>query len=259
MQRLGQLVLSLALSFGLASSAHAAEWTKVRIGTEGANPPFNFIDASGKLQGFDIDIAKALCERMKVECEFVTQDWDGMIPALQAKRYDAIVASMSITEERKQSVAFTNKYYSVPSKFVVRKEAGIDDVSAEGLSGKTIGAQSSTTESAYLEKAYPSASIKLYPTMDDAIADLAAGRIEAVLGGAITLSDWLASPDRGGACCAFAGPDLKDPAVFGEGAGIAIRKDDTDLVAKFNAALQEILADGTYKKVNDKYFKVSIY
>ena len=95
--------------------------------------------------------------------------------------------------------------------------------------------------------------------MEDAIADIKAGRLDAVLGGALVLADWLDSPDRGGSCCAFAGPDLKDPAWFGDGAGIAIRKEDTDLVEMFNAALKDIIADGTYKTINDKYFKVSVY
>lgn len=253
------VLLAFVLTCYSSIGAGAGDWGTIRIGTEGAYPPFNFVDASGKLQGFDIDIANALCAQLKAKCEFVTQDWDGIIPGLQAKRYDAIVASMSITEERKQAVAFTDKYYFVPSRFVVQKTGGPAGVSAEDLKGKTIGVQSSTTESSYVEKKYPDSTTKLYPTMDDALADLAAGRIDAVLGGALVLADWLDKADGGGSCCTLSGPELRDTAWFGEGAGIAVRKEDGDLVQLLNAALKAIVADGTYKSINDKYFKVSIY
>ena len=140
--------VTLALTMGVAG---AGEMKKVRIGTEGAYPPFNFVDSSGTLQGFDVDISKALCEKMKVECEFVAQDWDGIIPALMAKKYDAIIASMSITEERMKKVDFTEKYYNSKAQFIMKKGAGHSDISVAGMKGKVIGAQSSTTHSSYLE------------------------------------------------------------------------------------------------------------
>ena len=143
--------IALAAATGLAS---AKEWKEVRIGTEGAYPPFNGLDASGKLVGFDVDIGKALCEKMKVNCTFVAQDWDGIIPALLAGKYDAIVASMSITEERKKKVAFTNKYYDTPASFIAAKDSKITDLSPEGLKGKVIGTQSSTTHANFLEEVY---------------------------------------------------------------------------------------------------------
>ncbi|RUZ43606.1 transporter substrate-binding domain-containing protein, partial [Mesorhizobium sp. M7A.F.Ca.CA.004.05.2.1] len=125
-------------------SAQAAE--KIKIGTEGAYPPFNTITADGKVEGFDIDIANALCAQMKVECEIVTQDWDGIIPALQAKKFDAIIASMSITEERKKQVAFTNKYYTTPLALVAPKDSDLTSTEPPALAGKTVGAQASTTQ-----------------------------------------------------------------------------------------------------------------
>ncbi|HET7714584.1 MAG TPA: ABC transporter substrate-binding protein [Bauldia sp.] len=242
--------VALAVLTGLAS---AKEWTTVRIGTEGAYPPFNFIDSNGELQGFDVDIAKALCEKMKVECTFVAQDWDGIIPALTAGKYDAIVASMSITDERKQVVDFTDKYYTNALTFVAPKDTDITDVSPQGLAGKMLGAQSSTVSAQFLEDKYGDSDIKLYPTQDDAYLDLASGRVDAVLADVGPSNLWLAGED--GQCCAFVGEAVvKDDAI-----GIAVRKEDTDLKEMFNKALAEIIADGTYEKINEKYFPFSIY
>ena len=247
-----------ALALGLAAGMAAAkEWKTVRIGTEGAYPPFNFIDSAGKLQGFDIDIAKALCDKMKVKCVFVAQDWDGIIPGLLAKKYDAIVASMSITAERKKKVDFTDKYYNSPATFVAPKNTDITDISPKALAGKTIGAQSSTIHSNYLEDNYKDSKLKFYKTQDEVNADLAAGRLDAQLADKLVLFEWLKT--KAGQCCKFVGPGITDKRWFGEGAGIAVRKEDQDLKAMFNKALKEILADGTYKKINMKYFPFSIY
>jgi lysine-arginine-ornithine-binding protein len=239
----------------------AKEWKQVRIGTEGAYPPFNGLDASGQLVGFDIDIGKALCEKMKVTCTFVAQDWDGIIPALLGGKYDAIVASMTITEERKKKVAFTKKYYQTPPAFIGPKDTKITDWSPEGLKGKIIGTQSSTTHSNFLEEIYKpaGAEVKLYPTQDEANADLAAGRLDAVEADKIVLTDWLKKPDA--SCCEWKMDvdAVKYIKYFGEGQGIATRKEDTDLVAMFDKAIDEIIADGTYKKINDKYFPFYIY
>jgi len=247
------LVAAAALSLG-AGAAHA-EMKKVRIGTEGAYPPFNSVDSSGQLVGFDIDIAKALCAKMKVECTFVAQDWDGIIPALQAKKYDAIVASMSITDERKKAVAFTDPYYLTPGNFIAPKDTKITDISPAAMKGKTIGAQSSTTGGTYLEDKYKGADIKLYPTQDEANADLAAGRLDAVLADKFVLYEWLEKSEPG-KCCKFVGADLTD--VNPDGTGIAVRKEDNELREAFNKAIKEIVADGTYKTINAKYFPFPI-
>lgn len=243
-----------------ALPAAAKEWKTIRIGTEGAYPPFNFLDSNKELQGFDIDIAKALCDKMKAKCEFVAQDWDGIIPALKAKKYDAIVASMSITEERKKQVDFTDKYYFTPARFVTKKTGGFADVKPDALKGKTIGAQSSTIHANYLEDLYKpkGVTVKLYGTQDEANADLLAGRLDGILADSTVLYEWL-EKGGGGACCQFVGPDIKDTKYFGEGAGIAVRKEDKDLKAQFNKAIAEILKDGTYEKINKKYFPFSIY
>ena len=248
-------MLSLLVASGMAM---AGDMKKVRIGTEGAYPPFNFLDSAGKLQGFDVDISTALCEKMKVECEFVAQDWDGIIPALLAKKYDAIIASMSITEERMKKVDFTAKYYNTPAKFIMKKGAGLSDTSPAGMKGKVIGAQSSTTHSSYLEDNYPDSEIKLYGTQDEANADLAAGRLDAILADSIVLWEWTTKTEDG-KCCEFVGDDVTGEKWFGKGAGIAVRKEDGELKDMLNKALAEIIADGTYKKINDKYFPFSVY
>jgi len=255
-QILGLAVAAAALVF--AGGASAKDWSTVRIGTEGAYPPFNFYDTNKELQGFDVDIAKALCDKMNVTCEFVAQDWDGIIPALLAKKYDAIIASMSITDERKKVVDFTDKYYGSSASFVTRKDGGIADTSKDGLKGKTLGAQSATIHANYLEGEHADAEIKLYATQDEANLDLASGRLDAILADSFVLYDWLESTDDG-KCCQFVGEKLTDEEYFGIGAGIAIRQEDQELKEMFNKALAEIIADGTYAKINDKYFPFSIY
>jgi len=245
------LAIAAVTAFGMLSApAHAAD--TIRIGTEGAYPPFNFVDSNGELQGFDIDIAKAVCENMGAECTFVKQDWDGIIPALLGKKFDAIVASMSITEERKQAVDFTDRYYTNKLRFVGKTGAAFD-TSAEALKGKAIGAQRATISGDWLEKNRPGADLKLYDTQENAYLDLASGRLEGVLADALVNYGWLNS-DAG------KGYEFKGDAVFdGDLIGIAVRKGDGELREKINKALAAIVADGTYAKINAKYFPFSIY
>jgi arginine/ornithine transport system substrate-binding protein len=239
-------------------SVQAKDWKTVRIGVEGAYPPFSYVTPSGELAGFDIDIAKALVKAMGAEVELVAQDWDGIIPALLARKYDAIIASMSITEERKKKVAFTNKYYNTPAKFVCKKGA-IQTFSREAIKGKNVGVQRATIHDRYLTDNYGSdVNIKRYGTQDEAYLDLVAGRVDMLLADSIALSDgFLKKPE--GKDFQFIGPDLTDKRWFGEGAGIAIRKQDTDLVELFNEAIKKIRADGTYQKIQDKYFDFNVY
>ncbi|MEJ1158218.1 ABC transporter substrate-binding protein [Prosthecomicrobium sp. N25] len=258
--RLMQYAVAAFAMLAAVGAVEAKEWKAIKIGTEGAYPPFNFVDSNKQLQGFDIEIAKALCDKMKAKCDFVAQDWDGIIPALKAKKFDAIVASMSITEERKKQVDFTDKYYNTPARFVTSKTNGITDTKPEALKGKTLGAQSSTTHATYLEDQYKAkgVNVKLYGTQDEANADLVAGRLDGILADSVVLYEWLEKGD-GNKCCQFVGGDIKDVKYFGEGAGIAVRKEDKDLKAQINKALAEIIKDGTYEKINKKYFPFSIY
>jgi lysine-arginine-ornithine-binding protein len=250
------LAATVVLTF--AAGAAQAEIGKVVIATEGAYPPFNFVDANGELQGFDVDIAKALCEKMQADCEIVAQDWDGIIPGLLAKKYDAIVASMSITEERKQKVDFTDKYYNTPAKFVAKKGSGLE-ISKEGLAGKIIGVQVSTIHENFARDNFGDvAEIKAYDTQENANLDLVAGRVDCLVADSVALDEGFLKTDQG-KDFEFVGPDFTDPKWFGEGAGIAIRKGETELRDAFNAAIKAIRDDGTYKTINDKYFTYDVY
>ena len=252
------LYITLITLVMAAGSAWANDWKKVRIGVEGAYPPFSYTEPNGDLAGFDIDIARALGEAMGAEVTLIAQDWDGIIPALLAKKYDAVIASMSITEERKKKVAFSNKYYQTPAKFVSKKGA-MATFSKEAIKGKKVGVQRATIHDRYLTDNYgKDVEIKRYGTQDEAYLDLTAGRVDLLLADSVALSDgFLKKPE--GADYQFVGPDLSDPKWFGVGAGIAIRKDDTDLAEKFNMAIDKIRSDGTYTTIQDKYFDFNVY
>jgi polar amino acid transport system substrate-binding protein len=228
------------------------------LGTEGAYPPFNYIEADGKIAGFDVEIGQELCKRIGEECEVVAQDWDGIIPGLLANKYDFIIASMFITEERKKQVAFTDPYYLAAMTNVVPKGSDITEFTNEALADKVIGAQSGTTQADYIEATYPDADVRLYPTQDEVNLDMASGRIDMQVGDMLPMLDWTTKTEDG-ACCELAGEPITDPAFVGEGVGIALRQEDDELREKLNAALAEMRADGTYKTINDKYFDIDVY
>ncbi len=240
---------------GMTSLVSAQEKKEIVIASEGAYPPFNFMDSSNRLQGFDIEIANALCEKMQVKCTIVAQDWDGMIPALLAKKFDAIVASMTITEERKKQIDFTDRYYRTPLSVAVPKDSEIKDTTPASMKGLAVGAQSSTTQAIHAEDVYgkAGADAKLYPTQDEANADLANGRLDAVVADKFVLVEWLKNTGRD--CCKLLG-DIEG--TMSE-AGIALRKEDKELKEKFNKAIKDIVADGTYQKIQSKYFEFDIY
>ncbi len=243
-------VVVAAATAALTATAWAAD--TLRIGTEGAYPPFNMVDENGNLHGFDIDIANALCERMERDCTFIKQDWDGIIPGLLAGKYDAIIASMSITEERKQAVDFTDRYYTNKLQFIGAADAEME-ISAEALSGKSVGAQRATIAAQWLQENMPDTDAKLYDTQENAYLDLASGRLDAVIADVLVNYEWLQS-DAG------AGYEFKGEPVFNNDLiGIAIRKGEEDLVEAFNTAITEIVEDGTYATINAKYFPFSIY
>ncbi|MBB6178237.1 ABC transporter substrate-binding protein [Pseudorhizobium flavum] len=249
---LASTVFAMTVAF---TSFAAAQDAEIRIATEGAYPPFNFTDTDGSLKGFDVDIANALCEEMKAKCAIVAQDWDGIIPGLMANKYDAIIASMSITEERKQQIDFTNKYYTTPLAVIAPKDGDVKGVSVEELKDKVVGAQASTTQANYATDVYEKAGIevKLYPTQEEAAADLQNGRIDALISDKFVVVDWLNGDGKD--CCAMVG-DV--PGTETE-AGIGIRKGEEELKERFNTAIDAIVANGTYGKIVAKYFPFDIY
>ncbi len=253
------VVAALSLVLGLlAAGAAAEERRELRIGIEGAYPPFSEVTPSGKFEGFDIDIARALCERMEIRCRLVQQDWDGMIPALLARKFDAIVASMAITDERKQKVAFTDKYYTSIRKFVRRKGSDIE-ITPEAMQGKRVGVQQNTTNDRFVTDNYGGmVDIRRYRSYDEMYLDLAAGRLDLILGTQVAIELGFLDTEQG-QDFEFVGPPFADPRWFGEGTGIAFRKDDPELGDRLNDALREIRADGTYDRIAERYFDFDIY
>ncbi|HKJ51371.1 MAG TPA: ABC transporter substrate-binding protein [Gammaproteobacteria bacterium] len=251
-----QLLATLALS-ALLLGAGSLQAADLRVGVEGAYPPFSWKESDGTLKGFDIDIAEAICAEMKRKCVLVEQDWDGMIPALLAKKFDTIIASMSITEERKKRVDFTDKYYNTPAKFVARKGSGFE-ISKAGLAGKRVGLQRGTTHQCFMEKMFPDTELVLYGTQDEVFQDLAIGRIDLQFSDSVQANDGFLKTDAG-KDFEFVGGDQHDEECHGPGAGFAVRKSDQDLRAELNKAIKAIRANGVYQKINARYFDFDIF
>jgi polar amino acid transport system substrate-binding protein len=248
---------SLMLSVGAAHSSSAAEQETVRVAVEGGFPPFNYLDSENNLQGFDVDIAKALCEAAALKCQFIVQEWTGMIPNLLAKKYDAIISSMSMSAERRQQVAFTSKYYDSPSVFIVRKGADITGTSPDDLKDLRLGVTAATSQESYARKFYPGVATSVVHASPDLYKNLAEGNVDIIFEDKLAVYDWLANT-KAGSCCEFKGEDVKNAEYFGDGAGIAVRPDDVTLLAKLNAALDKIQANDVYDTINAKYFPFSI-
>ncbi|MCE4058030.1 transporter substrate-binding domain-containing protein [Pseudomonas sp. Au-Pse12] len=247
-------VVRFASACALVFAASAAQAETLKIATEGAYPPFNYVDSNNQLHGFDVDIANALCKQMKVECQIVAQDWEGIIPALLAKKYDAVVASMIATDERKKKIAFSNHYYRTPLSVAVAKDSDISDAQTN-FKDRTVGAQASSTQAIYAEDHYgpAGADVKFYPTLDEANSDLAAGRVDGVIADKFPLLAWAESAGKD--CCKIIG-DVNGTTAD---ASIAVRKEDNALRERLNKALDEIVADGTYKQISSRYFAFDIY
>lgn len=240
----------ILLSLGPALCGDAAT-RKLRIGVDAGYPPFSYIDDAGALRGFDIDIALALCAKLNTVCAFIRQDWKQLIPGLRARKYEAIVSSMSITEKRRRLVAFTDKYYSNVVRFVARKGAGFDPSAPAGW---TIGVARATIASDWLEDKLSSiARIRLFTEHEALLRALDGGEVDAVFGDGLGFWNWLQSPK--GTRFEFVGKGYR----LDEGIGIAVRKEDEALRQRLNMAIRAIRADGTYEKINARYFPFSIY
>lgn len=251
-------VKAILLSASLFLTGFAFADKTLKIGVEGAYPPFSEVDKNGKLIGFDIDIAKALCQQMKRQCELVQIDWDGLIPALQGRKIDAIIASMSATEERKKNILFTDRYYRIPAKAVRKKGSNIA-FDKDSLKGKTIGVQTSTTIDKHITDLFAKTSIiKRYNSNNDAYLDLIAGRLDIFVSDSLPLRYGFLEKDIG-KNYEFFGPDLVDKKYYGEGIAIGLRKTDKALQEAFNTAISAIRKNGVYQKINDSYFDFDVY
>ncbi|WP_019218517.1 transporter substrate-binding domain-containing protein [Bartonella florencae] len=243
------LIISITL---FAQSIHAQT---LKIASDASYPPFSYIDSNNELKGFDIDISYALCKKMNVECRIVIQDFEGMIPGLLAKKYDAIVSSLAPTEERLQKIDFTDPYYNTALAIIVTKDSEIKEISAEAFKDKNLGTQSNTTQAAYAEDHYASkgVNIKLYPTVIEVNRDLLSHRLDLMICDKTHALNWLAN--EGKDCCKLLGTleDTKFPIA------IALRKNNHDLKNKLNEAIKAIRLDGTYEKIMKKYFAFDIY
>ena len=248
------LLCAAALAWGPAA-AQAPGWAKLRVGVEGNYPPFSRLGVDGKLSGFDIDIALAVCEKMKAECTLVQQEWDGMIPALAARKFDMIVASMTITEERKKAVAFSVPYYDVPSRFVARAGAFKDHGVAD-FKGRKIIVLRNSPRAKYVAERYKDSELLLVNKETDVYLELVAGRGDIAFGSSVVSSEaFLKKPEGKG--FAQVGDTVRLDGGAG-GVGIAFRKNDTALRDKVNAALKAIRADGSYRRLASPYFDLDI-
>jgi len=228
----------------------------LRMGVEGAYPPFNFVDSAGKVEGFDVDIGEALCARLARQCEWVVVPWDGLIPALQAGKFDVLMSSMTITAERSRQVLFTKPYYFSYGMMIANKGSGLT-FTTEGLKGHTVGVQAATTHEAWLRDKFGDAiELHAYPSSDDMFLDFQNGRLDAVFAEAPAMVPWM---EANGGVKAYEqiGGNITDPAL-GTEIGIAVRKDDTELVTRLNAALDGIVADKTFAMIAKKYFSFQL-
>jgi octopine/nopaline transport system substrate-binding protein len=270
----GLALIGTALAIGGA----AAQQKTIKIATEGAYAPWNFTGAGGKLDGYDVELANELCNRIKIKCEVIAQDWDGIIPALQAKKYDAIMAGMSITDERKKVIEFSTSYANSPNGLLVAKNSPLAKMPGTGqafnlttqqaaaekaindlkplLKGKTIGVQGSTIHSAFADKYLKgTVEVREYKTTEAHDLDLAAGRIDAVLADSTAIIGTLEKPEFKD--YVLVGPSITG-GMLGAGVGVGLRKEDKDLKKSFDEAIQAATKDGTIQKLSVKWFKIDV-
>ncbi|AIU88163.1 arginine ABC transporter substrate-binding protein [Pectobacterium odoriferum] len=239
-----KLVLATLLA-GIAFSATAAD--NIRFASSATYPPFESLDASNEIVGFDMDLAKALCKQMQATCTFTNQAFDSLIPALKFRRYDAVISGMDITPERSKQVAFTQPYYA-NSAVVIAQKGKFSDFAA--MKGKRIGMENGTTHQKYMHDKHPEVQTVSYDSYQNAVLDLKNGRIDGVFGDTAVVNEWIKTNPE----LATVGEHVTDAEYFGTGLGIAVRPDDKALLEKLNKALDAIKADGTYKTINDKWF-----
>ena len=251
---LGALALSLLSPLSMADEAKP-----VRIGIEAAYPPFAMKTPEGAITGFDYDIGNALCAEMQVKCVWIEQEFDGLIPALKVRKIDAVISSMSITDERKKSVDFSKKYYYTPGRLVMKAGSEVKDPLVD-LKGKKVGVQRATIFDRYATDVFAPAGAEVvrYSSQNEIFLDLTAGRVDATLADVVNIDDGFLKTDAGKGF-ALVGPDYTEAKYFGDGVGIAVRKGDKAMAERFNKAIAAIRANGKYQEVQNKYFQFNVY
>ncbi|MFZ3082740.1 ABC transporter substrate-binding protein [Rhodoferax ferrireducens] len=250
--------LLLAIAIGSLCAVSFAQGKDLKVAIDPTYEPFTFKTADGKPTGFDVDIASALCEQVKRKCVFVEQVWDSMIPGLQAKKYDVIISSMSITADRLKVIDFTNKYYNTPSRIVVKKDVKFDGPAS--LKGKKLGVLKGSTQEKYAMGELKTVGVEVVPyeAQDQVYLDIKSGRLDGTVADFVEVTGgFLSKPE--GKDYNLVGPELYTEKYFGTGVGIGLRKGETALKNELNAGIKTIRANGTYKKINDKYFKFDVY
>ena len=249
--------LLLTVALGTVCAMSFAQGKDLKVAIDPTYEPFTYKTADGKPTGFDVDIASALCEQIKRKCVFVEQVWDSMIPGLQAKKYDVIISSLSITADRQKVIDFTDKYYNTPSRVVVKKGVKFDGPAS--LKGKKIGVLKGSTQEKYAMGELKTAGVDVIPyeAQDQVYLDINAGRLDGTVADFVEVTGgFLSKPE--GKDYVLVGPELYTEKYFGTGIGIGMRKGDA-LKGQLNAAIKAIRANGVYKKINDKYFKFDVY
>ncbi len=258
----GQVVKHLVLGAvlaGVALSAQAKEWSTIRFGVDASYPPFESKDVSGKVVGFDVDLGNEICRRLSAKCVWIESDFDSMIPALKARKFDGVLSSMSMTQQRAEQIAFSAKLFRTPTRLVAPKGSGLLPT-AESLRGKSVGVEQGTIQEAYAKVHWASKGVRIvsYRNQDAVYQDLISGRLDAALQDAVHADLGFLKLPRG-ANFQFVGGEIDDPKIFGRGTGIGMRKEDADLKAKIDRAIADMLKDGTYKTLEKKYFGFDVY
>jgi lysine-arginine-ornithine-binding protein len=253
-----KLALSIALAL-IATAACAKDWSTIRFGVDASYPPFESKGAGGQLTGFDIDLGNEICKRLNAKCVWVENDFDGMIPALKARKFDGVLSSMSMTPPREEQIAFSSKLFNTPTRLVAKKGSAILPT-ADSLKGKTVGVEQGTIQETYAKTYWAPKGIQVVPyqNQDQVYTDLMSGRLDASLQDAVEADIGFLKTPRG-AGFQFAGAAIDDPKTLGNGAGIGLRKEDTDLKANIDHAIADMIKDGTYKRIEKKYFDFDVY